>query len=67
MTTTSTEFETAMRQAERELREASTADDIRACWDKHVGALGHRALGRLLTGRPASELIDRRADRSERE
>jgi len=63
--TTPAEYESALREAERELRSAATAADVRDIWRKHFGALGHRALGRLLLGRPADELLARRATRGE--
>jgi hypothetical protein len=53
------DYELTVREAERQLREARTADDVRNVWRRHISALGHRALGRLLLGRPASELIAR--------
>lgn len=59
------EYESALRAAERELQEAATADDVRRIWRKHFGTLGHRALGRLLLGRSADELLARRGGRGE--
>ncbi len=61
------EYESVLRQAARELAEAATADDVRRIWRQHFGALGHRALGRLLLGRPADELLSRRGGRAERD
>lgn len=58
------EFESAAREAERELSQAATAGDVRRIWEKHYLILGHRALGRLLLGRGAAQLIERRADAS---
>ena len=63
--TSTDEYEVALRAAERELGGAATADDVRSVWRKHFGVLGHRALGRLLLGRPAEELLARRVARSE--
>jgi len=63
--TTDAEYGSALREAERELAGATTADDIRRIWRKHFGTLGHRALGRLLLGRPAEELLARRSARNE--
>ena len=63
--TTDTEFDTALRSAERELQSAATAEDVRRVWRAHLAALGHRALGRLLLGRSAGELAERRNKRSE--
>ena len=54
------EYETALREAEKELAQAQTADDIRKVWRKHYLTLGHRSLGRILIGRPATDLIARR-------
>ncbi len=61
--TTGAEYESSLRAAERELAAAATADDVRNIWRKHFGTLGHRALGRLLLGRPAEELLVRRSGR----
>ena len=54
------DYELTMREAEKALREARTADDVRNVWRKHLGALGHRTLGRLLLGRNAAELLSKR-------
>jgi hypothetical protein len=59
---TSPDYEASLKAAEDELKKAQTADDIRNAWRRHFGALGHRTLGRLLLGRSANELLDRRAD-----
>jgi hypothetical protein len=64
-TLTQSEFEEAARTAEKELGQAETADDVRRTWKKYYLTLGHRSLGRLLMGRPASDLIARRQARSE--
>ena len=64
-TITQSEFEEAVRAAEKELGEAGTADDVRRIWKKYYLTLGHRSLGRLLVGRPAADLIARRQARSE--
>ncbi|HEY7467300.1 MAG TPA: hypothetical protein VIB47_11480 [Dehalococcoidia bacterium] len=58
-----TEYEAAIKEAERDLRQAQTADDVRSVWRKHTGTLGHRTLGRLLMGQSADRLLDRRAER----
>ena len=63
--TTPDEYGTALRAAQRELAGAATADDVRGVWRKHIGALGHRALGRLLLGRSADELLARRSSRGD--
>jgi len=57
------EYEVAVKDAERALKQAQTADDIRGVWRKHTGSLGHRTLGRLLLGQSADRLLDRRAER----
>ena len=49
----------ALRNAERELLEAKTAEDIRRTWKKYYLTVGHRKLGRLLLGRSADELLAR--------
>jgi hypothetical protein len=61
--TTDAEYASALREAERELAGATTAEDVRRIWRKHFGTLGHRALGRLLVGRSAEELLARRGER----
>jgi hypothetical protein len=57
------DYELQLRDAEKVLRAARTADDVRNAWKRHIGALGHRTLGRLLLGRSAAELIDTRRER----
>lgn len=54
------DYELTVREAEKQLRDARTADDIRNIWRRHLSVIGHRTLGRLLLGRPASELVARR-------
>ena len=58
------DYDLSMREAEKALRAAQTADDIRNAWKKFLTPLGHRTLGRLLLGRTAAELIAKR-DRDE--
>jgi hypothetical protein len=58
--TVAVDFDLAAREAEKALRDARTADDVRNAWKKYMGTLGHRTLGRLLLGRSAAELIARR-------
>ena len=65
--TTNAEYESALREAARELTGAASAEDVRSIWRKHFSVLGHRTLGRLLLGRPADELLARRTARSERD
>jgi hypothetical protein len=62
---TNAEYEEAARAAAMELEQAQTADDVRKTWKKYYPTLGHRSLGRLLLGRPATDLIARREARSE--
>jgi hypothetical protein len=57
------DYDLTVREAEKALRAAQTADEVRNVWKKHLGALGHRTLGRLLLGRSAAELITKRDDR----
>ncbi len=61
--TTDEEYGETLRAAEKELAEAASADDVRRVWRTHFGKLGHRALGRLLVGRSAEDLLARRAGR----
>ena len=56
------DYDLTIREAEKALRAAQSADDIRNAWKKYMGALGHRTLGRLLLGRTAAELIAKRED-----
>jgi hypothetical protein len=56
------EYDATIREAERALRVAQTADDVRNAWKTYMGVLGHRTLGRLLLGRSAAELIARREE-----
>jgi hypothetical protein len=58
------EYESVLRQAERELMAAATAEEVRTIWRSHISTLGHRTLGRLLLGRPAKELATRRSERN---
>ena len=65
--TTDADYEAALLAAEKELNQAQTAEDVRRVWKANTGLLGHRTLGRLLTGTPASRLLERRAERAERD
>ena len=56
------DYDLTAREAEKALRAATTADDIRNVWKKHMGVLGHRTLGRLLLGRSAAELVAKREE-----
>lgn len=54
------DYDLTIREAEKALRAAQTADDVRNAWKKYLSSLGHRTLGRLLLGRAAAELIAKR-------
>ena len=56
------DYDLTIREAEKALRSAQTAGDIRNAWKKYMSALGHRTLGRLLLGRSAAEIIAKRDD-----
>jgi hypothetical protein len=47
----------ALKAAEKELKAAQSADDVRAIWRKHYLTVGHRKLGRLLIGRTAEQIL----------
>ena len=63
--TVAVDYALTIGDAEKALRTAQTADDVRNAWKKHMGALGHRTLGRLLLGRSAAELLSKQDQRSE--
>jgi hypothetical protein len=67
MTMPPEEAEAMLRDAEKELDGAKTADEIRQAWRKYYLKVGHRNLGRLLIGRSADEIIARRRSRGEEE
>ena len=56
------DYDLTIREAEKALRAAQTAGDIRNAWTKYMGVLGHRTLGRLLLGRSAAELVAKREE-----
>jgi hypothetical protein len=56
------DYQITLREAEKALRSAQTADDIRNTWKRYNSVLGHRTLGRLLLGRSAAELLARHDD-----
>ncbi len=64
---TDEEYEAAIKEAERELTAAQTAEDIRNTWKKHSSMLGHRTLGRLLTGMSSERILTRREERGGRD
>jgi hypothetical protein len=47
----------ALKAAEKELKAAQTADDVRTAWRKHYLTVGHRKLGRLLLGRTTEQIL----------
>jgi hypothetical protein len=58
MPTPDTEEQTeALHAAEKELKTAQSADDVRTIWRKYYLAVGHRKLGRLLIGRTAEQIL----------
>ena len=59
--TVAADYDLTIREAEKALGAAKTADDIRNAWKKYNASLGHRTLGRLLLGRSAAELVARQA------
>jgi hypothetical protein len=62
---TDEEYETAIKAAEKALAEARTAEDVRSTWKTYSSSLGHRTLGRLLTGMSAERILTRREERSQ--
>lgn len=58
---TNEEFEALAEAAEKELGAAKTKEEVTAVWQKHYLSLGHKALGRLLLGKTAADLAERRA------
>ena len=63
----SVDFDLTLREAEKALRDAQSADHVRNAWRKYNATLGHRTLGRLLMGRAAAELIALQEKRSARD
>ncbi len=53
------DYDLSIREAEKALRGAQSAADVRNAWKKYMGTLGHRTLGRLLLGRSAAELASK--------
>jgi hypothetical protein len=47
----------ALHAAEKELKAAQSADDVRAVWRKYYLTIGHRKLGRLLIGRTVEQIL----------
>jgi hypothetical protein len=65
MTMAPEEAEAMLKDAEKELDDAKTAEEIRQVWRKYYLKVGHRNLGRILIGRSADEIIARRRSRGE--
>jgi hypothetical protein len=64
---TDDEYDKALTAADKDLKSASTAEDVRRVWRAHMGTLGHRTLGRLLLGQSADRIWERRQLRAERD
>jgi len=47
----------ALHAAEKDLKAAQSADDVRTIWRKYYLTVGHRKLGRLLIGRTAEQIL----------
>lgn len=60
---TNEEYEEAVLAAEKDLSEAKTKEDVATAWERHYLTLGHKAMGRLLLGKKAADLAERRAER----
>lgn len=56
------DYQLAIREAEKQLRDAQTASDVRAAWKRHNVTLGHRTLGRLLMGQSADAVLAKHRD-----
>ena len=50
-------------QADKELKELVSGEEIRQWWRQHYSTLGHRRLGRLLLG----QSVDRMLEQSQRD
>lgn len=57
---TGEEYETLATEAETALSEAKTKEEVASVWQKFYLSLGHKALGRMLLGKTAAELAERR-------
>ena len=64
---TDEEYEVAIKAAEKALNEARSAEEIRGTWKTYSTTLGHRTLGRLLTGMSAERILTRREERGIKE
>ncbi len=53
------DYALTLRDAEKALAAARTADDVRNIWKQYNPTLGHRTLGRLLLGRRSAELLQK--------
>jgi hypothetical protein len=63
--TVAVDYALSIREAEKALRTAQTAGDVRNAWKKYMGALGHRTLGRLLLGRLGGRAALKQDERSD--
>jgi hypothetical protein len=61
------DYEQTLLSAQKALKQAQTAEDVRKVWRDNFGTLGHRTLGRLLIGQSVDRLLERRELRAERE
>lgn len=62
---TDEEYEVALRAAEEGFKKAKTKEEIAAVWQKHYLTIGHKALGRMLVGKTADDLLERRYERAQ--
>ena len=56
------DYELAIREAEKALKDAHPAGEIRNAWKLHLPTLGHRTLGRLLMGQEAAAILAKHPD-----
>jgi hypothetical protein len=54
---TNEEYEATVREAESRLNEAKTKEEVSMVWKEFYLSLGHKALGRMLVGKTADDLI----------
>lgn len=57
--TIAADYALTLRDAEKAIAAARTADDIRNVWKQYNPSLGHRTLGGLLLGRRSAELLQK--------
>ena len=56
------DYELAIRDAEKQLKDAHTSGDVRNAWKRHLPTLGHRTLGRLLMGQSSAAILAKHPD-----